>query len=296
MPFNELRETTAIMRKRMGEFKSDPSGFTREIGNEMVEQISSVCTASKGAYVYPIKGIGYFFSHSDLYKPIGGAVAQATLTSLAITIAMFFITFVPQAAFLSLFATPFLGIPGAVVLVLVESWLVVSLVVKALFLEPLLDDLFNRTLVHCGQAALVARNPKKQSRIAKAAKRTMDRFSPAAIARYLLTLPLNFIPVIGPLVFFILNGRRTGQAFHAQYFQLKGWTSDQVHSFIESQKGAYTAFGTLALLLQLIPFLGVVFTATSTVGAALWACDIEKSAPEIVKDSQRNSTPVLKEQ
>ncbi|TPX67743.1 hypothetical protein SpCBS45565_g03664 [Spizellomyces sp. 'palustris'] len=296
MPFNELRETAAIMRKRMGEFKSDPPGFTREIGNEMVEQISSACTASKGAYVYPIKGIGYFFSHSDLYKPIGGAVAQATLTSLAITIAMFFLT----AAFLSLFATPFLGIPGAVVLVLVESWLLVSLVVKALFLEPLLDDLFNRTLVDCGQAALVARNPKKESRVAKAAKRTMDRFSPAAIARYLLTLPLNFIPIIGPLIFFVLNGRRTGQAFHAQYFQLKGWTSDQVHSFIESQKGAYTAFGICALLLQLIPLLGVLFTATSTVGAALWACDIEKSvpdsAPEIVKDSQRKSAPVLKEQ
>jgi hypothetical protein len=36
-------------------------------------------------------------------------------------------------------------------------------------------------------------------------------------------------------------------------------------------------FGFPAMLLEMIPFLGIFFTFTNTVGAALWAADIEKS-------------------
>lgn len=35
-------------------------------------------------------------------------------------------------------------------------------------------------------------------------------------------------------------------------------------------------FGAVALGLQLIPFVGMVFGFTSTVGAALWASELEK--------------------
>lgn len=36
-------------------------------------------------------------------------------------------------------------------------------------------------------------------------------------------------------------------------------------------------FGATALALNLVPFVGLVFTITSTVGAALWANQLEKS-------------------
>jgi len=36
-------------------------------------------------------------------------------------------------------------------------------------------------------------------------------------------------------------------------------------------------FGTVATLLELIPFASIFFTFTNTVGAALWAADIESN-------------------
>ena len=35
------------------------------------------------------------------------------------------------------------------------------------------------------------------------------------------------------------------------------------------------SFGVVAIFLEMVPFLGVLFTFTNTVGAALWAADME---------------------
>ncbi|KAJ3178999.1 hypothetical protein HDU87_003269 [Geranomyces variabilis] len=276
MSLSEARSTLTELKQRTAEFKSDPRAFSAQVGNELHSQISTALTSSRGAYAYPLTGIVHFAQTPALYKPIAGTLAKGAAASLGITIAMFFLTFLPQMAVLSLFATPFLGIPGAIVLVLIESWLVINVFVKAFLFGPLQDDLFDRVLTSKGHGALVASAPKKGSRVSLAVKRSLDRFSPAAIARYLITFPLTFIPIAGPAVFFIINGRKMGQSFHARYFQLKGWTATQVHDFEEPRKGAYTAFGTVALALQLVPVVGIFFTATSTVGAALWASDLEK--------------------
>lgn len=45
---------------------------------------------------------------------------------------------------------------------------------------------------------------------------------------------------------------------------------------MEKNKGAYTAFGAITLALNLVPIGGLIFGFTSTVGAALWASDLEK--------------------
>lgn len=41
----------------------------------------------------------------------------------------------------------------------------------------------------------------------------------------------------------------------------------------------YLSFGAVALALDLIPIAGLVFNFTSTIGAALWANDLEKKNP-----------------
>ncbi|KAI8827214.1 uncharacterized protein EV422DRAFT_483138, partial [Fimicolochytrium jonesii] len=238
--------------------------------------------AVQGAYMYPVSGVLYFANHTDLVKPIAGVLAKSALTSLGITALMFFFTFLPQMAFLSLIATPFLGIPAAIVLVLVESWLLINVVVKAIFIGPLQDDLFDRVLAAEGHKDLVAQGKTRltpsgpHAHVAKAIRKRMDRFSPAAMLQFLMTLPLTFIPVIGPVSFFVINGKKMGASFHTRYFALKGWNAQQVEQFQKSRGPAYTAFGVVALALQLIPVVGVFFTATSTVGAAIWAADLER--------------------
>lgn len=45
---------------------------------------------------------------------------------------------------------------------------------------------------------------------------------------------------------------------------------------MEQRKPAYISFGTVAMLLQLIPFTSIFFAYTNTVGAALWAVELER--------------------
>ena len=39
--------------------------------------------------------------------------------------------------------------------------------------------------------------------------------------RWVISLPLNAIPVVGPAIFFLYNGARAGPSYHSRYFQLK---------------------------------------------------------------------------
>jgi len=57
---------------------------------------------------------------------------------------------------------------------------------------------------------------------------------------------------------------------------LKNYTQKQAHAFVERNKPKYIAFGIVAMLLQLIPGMSIFFVYTNTVGAALWAIELEK--------------------
>lgn len=71
-------------------------------------------------------------------------------------------------------------------------------------------------------------------------KKPLAKFSPTALIRYFMYLPLNFIPVVGTLLFIILQGKRVGPSAHARYFQLKGFTAKQREQWVEERKAAYT--------------------------------------------------------
>lgn len=62
----------------------------------------------------------------------------------------------------------------------------------------------------------------------------------------------------------------------SRYFQLKSLSKADQAKFIEQNRGAYTAFGAITLALNLVPIGGLVFGLTSTIGAALWASDLEE--------------------
>jgi predicted PurR-regulated permease PerM len=50
-----------------------------------------------------------------------------------------------------------------------------------------------------------------------------------------------------------------------------------------------SSFGILAVLLELIPFVGIVFAFTNTIGAALWASDMEQlrtTAPNLQQQAE----------
>jgi hypothetical protein len=90
------------------------------------------------------------------------------------------------------------------------------------------------------------------------------------------------VPIVGTVAFIILQARKFGPNSHTRYFQLKGWNKQQKEEYVEKKRAAYTGFGIPAVLLEMIPFVGIFFAFTNTVGAALWAADMEDgiSAPE----------------
>lgn len=77
-------------------------------------------------------------------------------------------------------------------------------------------------------------------------------------------------------MFLAVNGAKSGPTYHDRYFQLKNFSSKQKETWIEERKASYTAFGTVALALSLVPVAGLAFNVSTAVGAALWAAEEEK--------------------
>jgi hypothetical protein len=75
----------------------------------------------------------------------------------------------------------------------------------------------------------------------KKIKAPVTKFTPGNIINYLMFLPLNFIPVVGTLIFLYLQGKRYGPPMHNRYFQLKGMSNFESDAHVEGLRGAYTA-------------------------------------------------------
>jgi len=238
------------------------------------------------AYLYPIKGIYYFFSHRTLWKPLTTQLFPMISTAITVTTLMFVFTYLPQAALLTLVNGP-LAFINTILLVLSESATLTNAISRSFFLDEALLDTFDGTLLSRDQTALVARgrevNPRRGtdyiSRLGKLIQRPFARFSPKAIIRYLIYLPLNMIPGVGTALFILLQGRNFGPMAHARYFQLKSMSKSQQGEWVGERRAAYTGFGVPAVLLEMVPFVGMAFAFTNTVGAALWAADVEEGRP-----------------
>jgi hypothetical protein len=98
------------------------------------------------------------------------------------------------------------------------------------------------------------------------------------LIRSLLYLPLNFIPVVGTVAFLALKGKRMGRSALDRYFELKGYSSQEREEWLKSHEGDYISFGVASSVLEMVPFASFIFMCTNTVGAALWAANIETRA------------------
>ena len=192
-----------------------------------------------------IQGIAYFLSHRALWKPLTQKLVPTLSLGLGITTFMFVFTYLPQAAVMTFTQGPLAAITAAL-LVLSESSTLFTVLSKSFLIEDALVDTFDGVLVSRNSTELVSSGRHVQAgsdsiaKLGKLIKKPFAKFSPEAIIRYFLYLPLNFIPVVGTVMFVILQGRRAGPAAHTRYFQLKEWNNAQKEKHIESHKAAYT--------------------------------------------------------
>ncbi|KAF5231798.1 hypothetical protein FANTH_13236 [Fusarium anthophilum] len=259
-----------------------------------------VASAAKSrSYLYPIKvqepsscaperslanaarleqGIFYFISHRSLWKPFISKLGPLVLLSTGVIGGMFFFTYLPQLAVLFFVNGPIAPL-SAVLLVLNESTTIINLVSRNYLLQDALLDVFDGTLLACGDTQIVSEGREVKSgadpmqKLGKIIKSPFEKFSPKAIVRYVMYLPLNAIPVVGTVIFILIQARTRGKGVHGRYFQLKKWSQPKREDWLTKNVGPYTAFGLVATLLEMIPVASMFFTFSNT--AALWAADIE---------------------
>ena len=88
--------------------------------------------------------------------------------------------------------------------------------------------------------------------------------------------PASIIPML-PVLISLLSGDKATVPFMSHYLRMRG-----VKSFAEQQavadthRLAYTQFGVVAAMLTSVPIASWAFVFSNTVGAALWAADLEK--------------------
>lgn len=160
---------------------------------------------------------------------------------------MFVFTYLPQAAVLAISNGPLAAISAAL-LVLSESSTIFTVLSKTFLIEDALVDTFDGVLVSKNTTELVSGGRQLKAggdpmaKLGKLIKKPFSKFTPKSLIKYFMYLPLNFIPVVGTILFVILQGRRAGPAAHQRYFQLKEWSSAQRQRHIEEYKAAYTRY------------------------------------------------------
>lgn len=186
--------------------------------------------------------------------------------------------------FLRLFHGPLAWVNG-VFLVLGEGAAIVALLFEAFFVDETLVDVFDAVLINEGYSDLIAssrildpdgRNPVKQ--LGKPTTSAVySPFSLRQILEFVIFLPLNLIPVAGTPMFLIITGHRAGPFHHWRYFKILDLTKKERKAFVRKRQLKYTWFGTIALLLQLIPVLSMLFLLTTAAGSALWVVKLENA-------------------
>lgn len=274
----------------------------QEVIREDFTKVKTVAldAAKSRSWLYPIKGFLYFITHRNLWKPFLSRLPPYIALYGVVTVALFTFTYLPQLSVL-IFVNGPLAVFTTVVLVLNESATIVNVIARQYLLYDALLDTFDGTLLAQKEGGIVkeGREVKPGSdpsqRLGKVLKHPFQKFSINAVVRYFMYLPLNFIPVVGTAIFLFLQARGRGRGVHDRYFQLKKWSASQSSDWVDKYVGPYTGFGVVATLLEMIPIVSLFFTYTNTVGAALWAADIEangtsmtdRNAPSLQESTKR---------
>ncbi|KAF5027161.1 hypothetical protein F66182_734 [Fusarium sp. NRRL 66182] len=104
------------------------------------------------------------------------------------------------------------------------------------------------------------------------------------IVELIVFLPLNLVPVFGTPAFIIITGTRLGKLAHYRWFQIKGFSKIEQKQALRDRAWEYVWFGTVAMILELVPILSLFFLLTTTAGAAQWTAQIESESRSIVQN------------
>ncbi|KAI9699571.1 MAG: hypothetical protein M1820_007069 [Bogoriella megaspora] len=236
--------------------------------------------------IFPLVGISYFLTHPYLYPLLRARLLPCFLLSTFVLLTLFIWTYLPQVAFLYLFHGRASAWLNGTILVLGEASAIIALLFEAFFIDETQVDVFDSILVAKGHDELVSNSrpvlpeeiePDPLLRLERPTEKALFApFSLLQIVEFIAFLPVNLIPWVGVPLFVFLTGRRAGPLLQYRYHVLKGWDKKERKVFVKRNRGGYTLFGMVALVLQLVPVLSMLFLLTTAAGSALWAVQLEE--------------------
>lgn len=239
------------------------------------------------AFLYPLKGIWYFATHRYLHPLAQTRLLPLTLLSTCILVLLFMTAYLPIVAFLAIFHFKGSAWINGTFFILGVGTLLISVLFEALFVDHTQVDIFDAVMIGEGYEHLVRSRRQVSEDIDESdpVKRlgprekgaTFAPFSFRQIIEFAILLPLNFVPFVGVPLFLLGTGYRAGPLLAWRYYALKGFTKRERNAFIatKQRKWEYMWFGTVYMVLQLIPVLSLLFLLTSAAGSALWSVRIE---------------------
>ncbi|KAK0713695.1 hypothetical protein B0T26DRAFT_753784 [Lasiosphaeria miniovina] len=235
---------------------------------------------------YPLQGVWYFLRRPAFYPLFTGRLLPLSVISLLVYFILFSFAFLPQLAFLVIFHGWAGAVINATVLVLGEGLVVIQGLFEGFFVDECRVDVFDATLINYGLTDLVAPHrillydaPNTVKMLGKPTTRAeYQPWSLTQIAELIFFLPLNLVPYVGTPAFIIITGARLGKLSHYRWFKLRGLDKKAIKRELSLRTWEYTWFGTVAMILELVPILNFFFLLTTTAGAAMWVAKMEEQA------------------
>lgn len=195
------------------------------------------------------QGVFFFIAHPYLYPMLKTRLLPAFLLSAFVLLNLFFWTFLPQVAFLSIFHKGGSAWVNGTFLVLGEGAAAVAILFEAFLVDETQVDIFDAVMVHKGYEDLVRQHRPVSEENLNDPVRRLGRptktsvyapFSFRQIAEFVVLLPLNFVPYVGVPLFLLLTGYRAGPFQHWRYFQLLGFDRKQRNQSVGKRRWQYT--------------------------------------------------------
>jgi uncharacterized protein involved in cysteine biosynthesis len=224
---------------------------------------------------YIAQGLLYFITHPRLWKLTICPVLLTLVVGIASVIVLFAGALYPQAEGLESAGVPaWLAWILSILLVIIEIFLVT--LIYSLIIQPCYQDrVFEYVLEAKGFGDLV-HNEANHSSCGRVCRVCCKVSVCMRLLLLVVSLPLNLIPIVGTLAYLWLNGALTAWEHHLYYFELKGFDYADQKAIVDARHAQYAGFGMQALFLEMIPGVGALFLFTNTVGAALFAVEIER--------------------
>jgi hypothetical protein len=219
------------------------------------------------AWAYPVRGFYFFFRNAHrLWHRVARFVAEVVCAVAGLLIILFTFTLRTQRGFLLTFLPRWIAVPGAVAVILLETAVAVVVLFqyrlesaqRKLFLDVLamrevrverasgeehvwLEERLIPQLVGAPREADMRRVAKGRNAAGYLSQVLTEDKHP--VMHFLFTLPLNFVPVVGNVLFCFLNSFPTAIGLHHYYYtEMKGLSSEEFSAVVHAKKAQYHSF------------------------------------------------------